>query len=348
MEFHNIDEKESVILSKPELKDLKELITRGKKLLKDLSKDLTYDKLRKLVGKYADKVSKHEEMLENVIKRTLRVKQNLSVHINEIISNTKELVLLIKKASILEKQKDKALKQLEKMLRNYGVVLPLNTSVKYTLGKTRAAKQKIVLNLEQTELQELIRKVIETNIQEIRDEFLINDKDLIQASVIEEFLKKINHNTLRSAVNSNPDNAEFMIKLYVLLNEEAVKIKKLLRVMKDNIKASDEPRLKAQIALTDQELKKVSKELDQAMMIIEKANDKGINTKDLISRKMMETLKKKSSLKSWLRKKFELSDLINQLTYEFLAVYDNITDDYKKYFSYDKLSDFLFAKEFFS
>lgn len=183
MEFHEL--KKTGLLTEKEAKVINKLTTQGNKLLDLLNQEVSYEKLDKMITSYASAVDASKEMIEGVIERTLDEDSDLSVHVNELITNTQELLMFKRKAGIIDKYGKVITNRLEKMLALNKVFLKLGYPITFSNRQSRLTRQGITLNLAHADVDELVSLLISNHKQEIEKNFLITQERAGQAGIVD-------------------------------------------------------------------------------------------------------------------------------------------------------------------
>ncbi|MBD3312684.1 hypothetical protein GF352_04500 [archaeon] len=350
MEFDFLKDKEKGLLTAKELRAFESLVRKGRSLLKDLSKESTYPRLKKLISRFVKAVDSKKEMLEGIIERTLSVNAELSVHVNELITNTKNLIKILKRARVINRYLTSLINRLEQLLAKYKVFTNLDVSVKYWSGKTVIGRRKIILGFDDLSIVELIKSVLKPRRQLIESNFLLTDEDVIESGVVVDFITGLNDEDLKLAINEDPSHADFLMKAYVVLRHQVKQVRSLVNLMNDKSTATSESELNANISLVNKELRRVSNELVQALGLLKEARDKSVRTERLVSLYNENELLRDSEdvLKSYLRYKFKIDDLLKQLMYDYLVVYHAVPGSLNKYNDFKNRSRYVFLKKFFS
>jgi len=120
--------------------------------------------------------------------------------------------------------------------------------------------------------------------------------------------------------------------------------------MNKSCTTSNESVLESNIALLNSELKKVGVDFVQAMNVIKEARRKKVTTERLVSVYNETELIRDAEvmIKAYLRYKFNINDLLEQLAYEYLVVYDAVPSKLVGYGVFKKQSKYQFLKTFFS
>lgn len=350
MEFDFLKDKEKGLLTAKELRDFDSLVRKGRSLLKDLSKESTYPRLKKLISRFVKAVDSKKEMLEGIIERTLSVNAELSVHVNELITNTKNLIKVLKRARVINRYLTSLINRLEQLLAKYKVFTNLDVSVKYWSCKTVIGRRKIILGFDDLSIVELIKSILEPRRQLIESNFLLTDEDVIESGIVVDFITGLNDEDLKLAINEDPSHADFLMKAYVVLRHQVKQVKSLVNLMNDKSAAPSESELDANTSLVNKELRRVSNELVQALGLLKEARDKGVRTERLVSLYNENELLRDADdvLKSYLRYKFKADDLLSQLMYDYLVVYHAVPESLSKYNVFKNRSRYVFLKKFFS
>lgn len=350
MKFIPIKSKEEGLLTDKELKELTELIDRGNSLLDKLENEMTYDKLKKLITKYARAVNKRRELLEGVVERTLKTKPSLSVHLNQIIKNTQELILVLKQARVINRYFNPLIKRLKSLLAKYKVFLNLDLTIKFHKSKTLVRHHKIVLGFDDLSIDNLISLILNKHGPDIKTNFLRTEADVIESGVMVDFITGINKDELKLAVKEDSEHSEFLFKAYVVLNHQVKGVNRLVELMNEYSVVSNESELDANIELLNNELKQVVSDLVKALRLLRKAREKKVITERLISVYNETELIRDAYeiIKSYLRYKFKVPDLLDQLRYEYLATYNAVPSELESYNEFSNRSKYVFLKKFFN
>lgn len=349
MEFNFLRDKEKGLLTAKELSAFESLVRKGRSLLKDLAKESTYNRLKKLISSFVKAVDSNKELLENIIERTLQVNAELSVHVNELITNTNELIKILKRAGVINRYLELLINRLEKLLAKYKVFVNLDVSVKYWSNETIPGRQKIVLGFDDISIVSLIKYILEPRRQAIQTNFLLTEEDVIESGIVVDFITGLNEEDLKLAVNEDPSHADFLMKAYVVLRHQVKQLKSLVKLMDEHSTASSESELDNNIALLRKELKRVSSDLVKALELLKESRGKGVSTERLVSLYNESELLRDASdmIKSYLRYKFKVKNLVEQLMYDYLVVYHAVPSELSKYKDFENRSRYEFLKKFF-
>ncbi len=350
MEFHVIHKKDVELLTSNELKILEDIISKGLTILKELNNECTFEKISKLITNYAKLVTSKNNILENIIERTLTPNPELGVHVSEIISNTNELIIALKSARVINRYHESIFKRLEEFLAKKKVFVKIKPTINYWLNKNNLSKTKLILSLSDLKISSLVTEVIRLYLSEISDNLLFTDEDKIEAGIIKDFLEGLNEEELKLAINEDPSHADFLMQSYILLTAQATGIRRLAALVNDFSNITNEPELNAKIAIVNYQFKKLNTELTQSIDVINKARQRGVVTQRLIGPYNERELLSNSTeiIKSYLRLKFEPKNLIENLTFEFLTIYKSLPQELNDYNDYTKRASYEFLKVFFS
>ena len=350
MEFHVIRKKDLGLLTPSELKILEDLISKGVTIINELNNECTFEKINKLITNYAKLVNSKNNMLENIIERTLTVNPELGVHVNEIISNTNELINALKSARVINRYHESIFKRLEEFLAKKKVFVKIKPTINYWLNNSNTSKTKLVLSLKELKISSLVTDVIRLYLNEINENLLFTDEDKIEAGILKDFIEGLNEEELKLAINEDSSHADFLMQSYILLNTQLKSIRHITTLLNDFSNINSESELNAKIAMVNFQLKKISSDLTQSLDIINKARQKGVVTQRLISPYNEREMLSNSSeiLKSYLRLRFEPKNLIENLTFEFLTIYKSLPQELSDYNDYTKRANYEFLKTFFS
>jgi len=349
MEFHELTDKDQPLLNAKEFKDLNHLMTQGFALRDELAKHNTIERITKLVKKYLRLVNKERSMIEDVIERSMKVKTSLSVKVNHLITNAHELIFLIKRLGLAERVVKEYQKRLPKFLAKYGLKLKLDFGVKYWSGKSQLMGHKLTLGFNDLEPSRILNLILEMYESSIKTGFLSSHDVLIKGGIMNNLIIGFNREELRLAVNELPSHADFFLKAYVVIDKQISVLKNLVKVMNEKI-VSTETGLNRKVEDLSKSVINVSEQLSSALKLLKSARDKGVSAERLISIYNESEFLKDPELMvmSYLRYKYEITDLLDQIAYEYLAANGEVPIRLSDYVSFNKRSPYLFLKTFFA
>ncbi len=347
MEFKPLSVKAKSLLNSRELTVVNDLINKGNILLSELAGDLSFNRLEKLIKGYVNFFKINYELINSLIDRVLTQAPSLSVNINQLVINVQELIGILNKARVIDDFHKKIMSQLRSFLADFKVFVKIDFSVHYTLGRTKPGKHKLVLGFNDLTIDRFVDLLLHQFKSDIESGFMLTDRMIVESGVVNDFINGINVEELKLAIQEDPKHASFLMKAYVMLDNQVKGVNHLVSLMLDNVVVNDESSLDVSIALINQGLTKVSSSLVQALGILRKARSRGVVTQRLVSVYNETELINDCDvfLKSFLRSKLKVNDLLNQLLYDFLVIYDSVPS-YLNY-SFRDRSKYLFIKRFF-
>ncbi len=349
MNFDSVNQRDAKLLSEKEIRLINNLVSEGKKTLIILNNECTYEKLRKTIKNYVNKISDNQEIIESIINRTLSSSPRLSITINNLITNAQELISILKKAQIINKYGEGIINNLTRMLARYKVIINIKPKINYWNNKAKCKKNKIIMNINELTISDLVLLILNTNNQLIKNHFLLTEQDRINNNIIKGFINELRTSELRLAINEKPELADFLMKLFVALQSQAKQLKQLKNKI-NNAEPLNQSELSATKTLIINEIKKLTISIKKVMSICKQAREKGVNTERLISQYHETELMSntKEIIKSFLRINYKINDLIKQVAYEFLTTYEAVPDELSKYNDYKNKSRYELLKELFN
>jgi len=345
-----LKKKDAKDLTEKELALINSLIKAGKELLDKLSKPVTFDELNKLVKSYASSITKSYNTLNNLIDKLLSANPDLSIKIDSIIKFANKLIEARNRASVVNKYFEGALTRLRKLLLKYRVNLKLDYELKFSLKNSRIYDGKIILNLDEATISDLIINILHSKEQFIKENFLVTEDRLIKSDKLNAFINNINLDNLRKCLlNNDPRFENAILKAYVLLNELKKVLSNLASFLKTNLIAERESELDLKYELINQRFSEDACKFKDHLRIIKKLIDKGVVLAPLISKQLLEELLFNTTdfLKAWAFTKTKINRLADQLAYEYLSVYGEVERLYDLS-EFKKRSPYILFKKIFS
>jgi len=342
--------KDRELLTDKEYRELEGLVNKFKSLNEELVKENTYERVSKLVESYLRSINKHRHLLEGIIERVTRIDTELGVQVSELITEAQEWVLKLRNLNDFQESFKELVKKLSPFLNHYGVKLDLKLTINYHNMPTIMRGHKIIFDIESLSVQKLLELILEMFELDIKAQFLNSESDFIRASIVQDFINGVNREELKLALNEDPRHADFLIKAYVVLEQRVNDLKSLAKYVNDNSNVSTETELNYNLKELSKDLKETAFNLRKALELIKESRVKGVITERLISLYNENELLKDTELmvKSYLRFKFKISDLLEQVAYDYLSKHGEVPDYLIDYLVFQKRSPYLFLKSFFS